>query len=58
MTEKDALDELFAEIERLIPLNPETCVLRCALRAAAVKYGCVVREQTAAMVREIWRVAR
>jgi len=52
----DALNELFDEIERLIPLKDrETCALRCAIRDAAVKYGSAVRTETTANVQAIWR---
>ena len=51
----DALNELFAEIHRLIPLKDrESCALRCAIRDAAVKYGNAIRTETTANIQAIW----
>ncbi|HXU06224.1 MAG TPA: hypothetical protein VN903_34955 [Polyangia bacterium] len=55
----DALDQLFTEIERLIPLKDrEACALRCALRDAAVAYGRAVRTETATYVQAIYGATR
>ena len=53
----DALDQLFEKIDRLIPLEPDTYDLRCAVREVAIEYGRAVRTETAEYVQAIWKGA-